>query len=376
MCRLCICMSWQLNDSSVPPAGGSGLCPHSGCAARGRECCPSAQRRLSENYPAWLDAIHNAQHWIHFETYILHDDKIGKVFAEALCERARAGVKVRLLVDWLGSLLKSGPGFWRRVRQAGVEARSFGYPTHRFAARLGLARSPQVARRRRPRRLRQRSLRRRRVERRSEVRPRRPARYRRDDRRPRRRGCRGGVCGSVGDHRRSHSRRANCRPPDRSLRAATCRCASCRRCRRPRGVFKLDQLVASVARETLWITDAYFVGVSAYMRALIAAAEDGVDVRMLVPGTVDVLGVGAMSRAGFRALLDGGVRIFEWNGVDGPRQDGGRRRQVGARRIDQPQHHELVRQLGARRRHRGRAVRPADDGRCTSATSRTRPRSC
>jgi cardiolipin synthase A/B len=36
---------------------------------------------------------------------------------------------------------------------------------------------------------------------------------------------------------------------------------------------------------------------------------------MLVPGTVDVLGVGAMSRSGFRALLQGGVRIFEWNGA-------------------------------------------------------------
>jgi len=81
------------------------------------------------------------------------------------------------------------------------------------------------------------------------------------------------------------------------------------------GVFKLDQLVASVARETLWVTDAYFVGVSAYINALIAASKDGVDVRLLVPGTVDVFGVGAMSRAGFRALLDGGVRIFEWNGV-------------------------------------------------------------
>ena len=33
------------------------------------------------------------------------------------------------------------------------------------------------------------------------------------------------------------------------------------------GVFKLDQLVASVARETLWVTDAYFVGVSAYINA-------------------------------------------------------------------------------------------------------------
>jgi cardiolipin synthase len=81
------------------------------------------------------------------------------------------------------------------------------------------------------------------------------------------------------------------------------------------GVFKLDQLVASIARETLWVTDAYFVGVSAYVNALIAAARDGVDVRLLVPGTVDVFGVGAMSRAGFRGLLEGGVRIFEWNGV-------------------------------------------------------------
>src|SRR5262245_29658368 len=65
----------------------------------------------SGNYPAWLHAIQNAQRWIHFETYILHDDRMGKIFADALCDRARAGVRVRLLVDWLGSLMKSGPGF-------------------------------------------------------------------------------------------------------------------------------------------------------------------------------------------------------------------------------------------------------------------------
>ena len=82
-----------------------------------------------ENYPCWLEAINAARHWIHFETYILHDDKIGKVFAEALCDKARDGVKVRLLVDWLGSLLKSSPAFWRTFKQAGVEAKSFGYPT-------------------------------------------------------------------------------------------------------------------------------------------------------------------------------------------------------------------------------------------------------
>ena len=31
----------------------------------------------SQNYPAWLEAIRGAQHWIHFETYILHEDEIG-----------------------------------------------------------------------------------------------------------------------------------------------------------------------------------------------------------------------------------------------------------------------------------------------------------
>ena len=46
-----------------------------------------------------------------------------------MCERARAGVKVRLLIDWLGNMMKTSPKFWRMLRQAGVEARSFGYPT-------------------------------------------------------------------------------------------------------------------------------------------------------------------------------------------------------------------------------------------------------
>jgi cardiolipin synthase len=36
---------------------------------------------------------------------------------------------VRLLIDWLGNIMKTSPKFWRMLRQAGVEARSFGYPT-------------------------------------------------------------------------------------------------------------------------------------------------------------------------------------------------------------------------------------------------------
>lgn len=50
------------------------------------------------------------------------------------------------------------------------------------------------------------------------------------------------------------------------------------------------------------------------MQALRAAARDGVDVRLLVPGGSDVPVVRTFSRAGYRPLLEAGVRVFEWNG--------------------------------------------------------------
>jgi cardiolipin synthase len=79
-------------------------------------------------------------------------------------------------------------------------------------------------------------------------------------------------------------------------------------------MYRLDQLVAAMARETLWITDAYFVGTAAYVQGLRAAARDGVDVRLLVPGESDLAVVKRLSVAGYRPLLEAGVRIFEWNG--------------------------------------------------------------
>jgi cardiolipin synthase len=80
------------------------------------------------------------------------------------------------------------------------------------------------------------------------------------------------------------------------------------------GMYRLDQLIASMARKTLWLTDAYFVGVAPYVQALIAAARDGVDVRLLVPGSSDIPAVAGMSRSGYRPLLKAGIRVFEWNG--------------------------------------------------------------
>lgn len=80
-------------------------------------------------------------------------------------------------------------------------------------------------------------------------------------------------------------------------------------------LYRLDQLIAAMARETLWLTDAYFVGVAPYVQALRAAALDGVDVRLLVPGASDLPGLSALSRSGYRPLLEAGIRAFEWSGV-------------------------------------------------------------
>ncbi len=79
-------------------------------------------------------------------------------------------------------------------------------------------------------------------------------------------------------------------------------------------VYRLDQLIASMARRTLWLSDAYFVGITPYVQALVAAARDGVDVRLLVPGSSDIPPVARMSRSGYRPLLKAGIRVFEWNG--------------------------------------------------------------
>jgi len=81
------------------------------------------------------------------------------------------------------------------------------------------------------------------------------------------------------------------------------------------GMFRVDQLVAALARKTLWLTDAYYAGTTSYVQALRSAAADGVDVRLLVPGTSDIAALRPLSRAGYRPLLEAGIRVFEWNGL-------------------------------------------------------------
>lgn len=71
-------------------------------------------------FPAMLAAIRGAQRTITFETYIYWSGRIGREFAEALAGRARAGVKVHVLLDWVGSQ-KIEEALLERMRAAGVE---------------------------------------------------------------------------------------------------------------------------------------------------------------------------------------------------------------------------------------------------------------
>ena len=54
-------------------------------------------------FPAMLEAISGATRTITFETFIYWSGAIGKAFADALTDRARAGVRVHVLLDWVGS---------------------------------------------------------------------------------------------------------------------------------------------------------------------------------------------------------------------------------------------------------------------------------
>ena len=77
-----------------------------------------------EIFPAMLSAIRGATRTITFETYIYWSGSIGAEFAEALCERARAGVKVHVLLDWVGSG-KMEPAYLERMKQAGAQVERY-----------------------------------------------------------------------------------------------------------------------------------------------------------------------------------------------------------------------------------------------------------
>jgi cardiolipin synthase len=264
------------------------------------------------NYDAWLLAIRGARHRVLLENYIIRDDEVGRRFRDALVERAQAGVMVAVVADWAGCLGQSRSTFWAPLRSASGEVRIFnplqlGEPfgwISRDHRKLLVVDGVH--------------------------------------------GFLSGVCISakwLGDASRQvppwrDTGVALHGPAVTELEAAFVQSwnviGSALPALQPApgylepagsialrviatqpstaGMYRLDQMIASMAHETLWLTDAYFVGIAPYVQALVAAARDGVDVRLLVPGSSDIPAVASMSRSGYRPLLKAGIRVFEWNG--------------------------------------------------------------
>ncbi|KQW25206.1 phosphatidylserine/phosphatidylglycerophosphate/cardiolipin synthase family protein [Acidovorax sp. Root402] len=86
-------------------------------------------------FPPMLAAIKSAQKSVTFETYIYWSGDIGKQFADALSERARAGVPVHVLLDWVGSA-KMEESYLAEMKAAGVLIEKFHKPHWYNLARL------------------------------------------------------------------------------------------------------------------------------------------------------------------------------------------------------------------------------------------------
>ena len=263
-----------------------------------------------DTYGAMLEAIAQAQQWIHFENYIIRSDAAGWRFAELLARRAREGVHVRVLYDWFGSMSTSR-GYWRYLRKAGVEVRSFHSPelidlvsnVSRNHRKLVVADGSRA--------------------------------------------ILGGLCIGCEWTGESHAGGQPWRdtavdvrgpaaavldqtfvnlwelsggkiPSDQvagvipAVGDAGVRVISGEPGRER--AYRVIELLAAGSVQRLWITDAYLIAPPRLFQALRDSARDGVDVRLLVPGSSDVPLIRNLSRIGYRDLLRSGVRIFEWDG--------------------------------------------------------------
>ncbi len=257
-----------------------------------------------------LDTIARASRWIHFENYIIRSDAEGRRFAEALIARAREGVHVRVLYDAIGSF-STRRRLWRELRDAGVEVRAF-HPIRPLSLVSNFSRNHRklvVA--------------------------------------DGSRAVIGGLCigcewtgeaikggqpwrdtavdiagpaAAVLDQAFGRTWEvAGGKLPDDDVagRVAPHGSAEVRIIGGEPGrerTYRVVELLAAGSINRLWITDAYLVAPPRLFQALRDAARDGVDVRLLVPGSSDLPVVRNLSRIGYRELLRSGVRIYEWEG--------------------------------------------------------------
>ena len=274
--------------------------------ALGTEMVPGNRAVLLEDasgiFPRMLEAIASAHESINLEMYIFQGDETGRRFAEALAERARAGVEVRILVDGFGSSLgESGIA----LEKAGARVRVYkplrvysidriGNRTHRRIVTID---------------------------------------------------GRIGFCGGVGlDDRWKEWRETMIEvegPVVAQLQQVfatdwvhttgevlngdrqyprltpagdvTAQAISASRADSISLSKLLLYMAIQASRRRVWIESAYFVPDGQIREALVAAAKRGVDVKIVVPGShTDSPNVRAASRYHYGELLEGGITIYEY----------------------------------------------------------------
>jgi cardiolipin synthase len=260
-----------------------------------------------EIFPPMLEAINSAQSSIEFLSYVFWRSEVASGFADALCRKAKSGVKVRLLIDAVGAASISARTIWN-LERAGVQVGWFRPGRWKYLNRLNnrthrkiLLVDGQV-------------------------------------------GFTGGVgiadiwTGYAQDRR--HWRETHCliegpacddlhagfadswleatgetlaptgaKPAGHISVQTTISTAGLR----PTAAERLVAAVFANAQHRLWITSAYFVPTPALRRELMAAATRGVDVRVLTNGPQTNHKITRLAgRATYRRLLEAGVRIFEY----------------------------------------------------------------
>lgn len=276
-------------------------------------CEVTVLRDGAQTYRAMLDAITKAQRTICLETYILASDATGDRFKLALVERARAGIKIRLIYDAVGSFGISGD--WvNDLRAAGIEVIDFN-PIAPWRRRFNLShrdhRKILVV----------------------------------DDEI----GFTGGLniandyaaiedggagwhdmhCQVRGPIVRDLSRlfrrnwiRSGGKPypppprPGEGIGGTSIVRLLENTSRRNRGTFRRAYVhVIKAARKVIKIENAYFLPDRGLRRALIRAAGRGVDVQVIVPGRSDVKIIEWASLYVLRGLSKRGVKIWRWRGT-------------------------------------------------------------
>ena len=264
----------------------------------------------SSTFSSWLEGISRAQRMVYLENYLIRDDRVGRAFRDVLIEKARSGVPVYVIYDWVGCWA-TPRSYWKPLRQAGVHVRAFNPLSLGIGDPFGI--------------------------------------LRRDHRKlivlDGKVAYVGGFC--LGVEWAGRPTHPAWRDTAVKISGPAARAAAHAFEATWRGmgeslalsqqlpilsdvgdtpvwliegepgrtrVYRTIHWVAARAKERVWITDAYFVAPRSVSEALGAAAQQGVDVRILVPAHNNWPLVGSLSRGGYRSLLKSGVRIFEWQG--------------------------------------------------------------